>query len=88
MDGRRFGLMQVCVPPVRGMYAESCPISGDTRTRVCVLLRAPNKQVRFGPDVEWLSREARKPGGTEGFESFDYDVDPSRAVKFAEAIRR
>ena len=32
-------------------------------------------QVRFGPDVEWV-------------ESIDYDVDPSRADAFYEAIRR
>ncbi len=34
-------------------------------------------QVRFGPDVEWLSGP-----------DFDYSVDPARAARFYEAIRR
>ncbi len=38
-------------------------------------------RVRFGPDVEWLA------GGTRP-EDVDYDVDPARAARFAEAIRR
>ena len=37
-------------------------------------------QVKFGPDVEWL--DSTDPDG------LDYDVDPSRADKFYEAVRR
>ena len=32
-------------------------------------------QVRFGPDVEWIDR-------------IDYDVDPKRAEKFYDAVRK
>eukprot|EP00904_Undaria_pinnatifida_P009176 jgi/Undpi1/5389/HiC_scaffold_2.g00670.m1 len=44
-------------------------------------------QVRFGPDVEWVSRPTNKAGAFDA-DGFDYSVDPGRSVAFAEAIRR
>lgn len=39
-------------------------------------------QVRFGPDVQWLPQQGQSP------HNLDYSVDPSRATKFYEAVRK
>lgn len=46
-------------------------------------------QVRFGPDVEWLSKSAAAAAVALGEEDgFDYRVDPNRSMAFGDAIRR
>ena len=44
-------------------------------------------QVKFGPDVEWVSGPTDQTGGFDA-DGFDYRVDPARSGEFAEAIRR
>lgn len=44
------------------------------------------RQVRFGPDVEWVA-SPKLQSGIEN-DGFDYSVDPGRAASFSEAIRR
>ncbi|CAM9743063.1 unnamed protein product [Ascophyllum nodosum] len=41
-------------------------------------------KIRFGPDVEWVSRSE----STDDADGFDYRVDPTRSEAFAESIRR
>ena len=48
------------------------PVDGGLGTHVTLDLAG---RMRFGPDVEWVEREA-------------YDVDPARAASFYDAIRR